>query len=167
MVAGGRLSAGQQGNVTVTDRTTSMASALRALPKVGWRPGGHLGLPQEQRRLFMSEIKPTIMAIAMEGGEVGFASEWVGKHVPLAIDRDADGVEDAFDGFPTDPSRWEDTDRDRIEDSADSDIDRDGLSNEIEAQAGSFPYKADSDGDGMSDPEELRVGTNPVDPRSL
>ncbi|MEL6103498.1 MAG: hypothetical protein AAFR68_19545 [Pseudomonadota bacterium] len=166
MIAGARLSAGQQGNVTVTDRT-SMAWALRALPQVGWRPGGHLGLPQEQRRLFMSEIEPTIMAIAMEGGEVDFASEWVGKHVPLAIDTDEDGVEDAFDGFPTDPTRWEDTDRDGIEDSADSDIDGDGLSNELEAQAGTFPYKADSDGDGVSDPEELRLGTDPVDPRSL
>jgi len=166
IVAGARLSAGQQGNVTVTDRT-SMAWALRALPQVGWRPGGHLGLPQEQRRLFMSEIEPTIMAIAMEGGEIDFATEWVGKTVPLAIDTDKDGVEDAFDGFPTDPSRWEDTDRDGIEDSADSDIDGDGLTNAAEAQAGTFPYKADSDGDGIPDLEELRLGTDPIDPRSL
>ena len=166
MIAGARLSAGQQGNVTVTDRT-SMAWALRVLPKVGWRPGGHLGLPQEQRRLFMSEIEPTIIAIVMGGGEVDFASEWVGKPVPLALDTDSDGVEDAFDGFPNDTARWEDTDRDGIEDSADSDIDGDGLSNDIEAQAGTFPYKADSDGDGVSDPEELRLGTDPLDPRSL
>lgn len=166
LIAGARLSAGQQGNVTVTDRT-SMAWALRALPTMGWRPGGHLGLPQEQRRLFMSEIEPMLMAIAMEGGELDFASEWVGKHVPLAIDTDGDGVEDAFDGFPDDPARWEDTDRDGIEDSADSDIDGDGLSNDLELQARTFPYKADSDGDGISDPEELRLGTNPVDPMSF
>ncbi|MEM9812593.1 MAG: hypothetical protein AAF913_07985, partial [Pseudomonadota bacterium] len=149
LVAGGRLSAGQQGNVTVTDRT-SMAWALRALPKMGWRPGGHIGLPQEQRRLFMSEIEPTLMAIAMSGGEIDFASEWVGKHVPLAIDTDGDGVEDAFDGFPDDPAMWEDTDRDGIEDRVDDDIDGDGLSNALEAEAGTFPYKADSDGDGVS-----------------
>ncbi len=166
IIAGSRLSAGQQGNVTVTDRT-SMAWALRALPRVGWRPGDHLGLPQEQRRLFMSEIEPTIMAIVMSGAPLDFASEWVGKHVPLAVDADGDGVDDAFDGFPNDPARWEDTDRDGIEDSADSDIDGDGLSNEIEAQAMTFPYKADSDGDGVVDPEELRLGTNPLDPRSL
>ncbi|MEL7277464.1 MAG: hypothetical protein AAGK98_13415 [Pseudomonadota bacterium] len=166
MVAGARLSAGQQGNVTVTDRT-SMAWALRALPEVGWRPGDHLGLPQEQRRLFMSEIEPMIMAIVMSGGELDFASEWVGKHVPLAVDGDGDGVEDAFDGFPDDPTRWEDTDRDGIEDSADSDIDGDGLSNDLEAQANTFPFKADSDGDGIPDPEELRLGTDPVDPTSF
>jgi len=166
MIAGARLSAGQQGNVTVTDRT-SMAWALRELPPMGWRPGGHLGLPQEQRRLFMSEIEQTVMAIMMEGGKLDFATEWVGKTVPLAVDSDADGVEDAFDGFPDDPSRWEDTDRDGIEDMADSDIDGDGLSNELEAQAMTFPYKADSDGDGVSDPEELRLGTNPLDPLSM
>ena len=40
--AGSRLSAGQQANVTVTDRT-SMAWALRDLVPIGWRPGGHLG----------------------------------------------------------------------------------------------------------------------------
>lgn len=166
MIAGGRLAAGQQANVTVTDRT-SMAWAMRALPKVGWRPGDHIGLPNEQRRLFMSEIEPMVMAIVMSGDPLDFASEWVGKHVPLALDADGDGVEDAFDGFPDDPTRWEDTDRDGIEDSADSDIDGDGLSNEIEGQAMTFPYKADSDGDGISDPEELRFGTNPLDPTSL
>ncbi|MEM6566413.1 MAG: hypothetical protein AAF665_18310 [Pseudomonadota bacterium] len=166
MVAGARLSAGQQGNVTVTDRT-SMAWALRTLPAIGWRPGGHLGLPQEQRRLFMSEVEPAMMMIAMAGGDLDFASEWVGQRVPLAIDVDADGVEDAFDGFPNDPARWDDTDRDGIEDSLDSDIDGDGLSNEIEVQAKTFPYKADSDGDGIIDPEELRVGTDPLDPHSF
>ena len=166
IVAGARLAAGQQGNVTVTDRT-SMAWALRALPKMGWRPGGHLGLPQEQRRLFMSEIEPTIMTIVMSGKELDFASEWIGKPVPLALDADEDGVEDAFDGFPADPTRWEDTDRDGIEDANDSDIDGDGLSNDLERQAGTFPYKSDSDGDGILDPEELRLQTNPLDPKDF
>lgn len=166
VIAGARLAAGQQGNVTVTDRT-SMAWALRALPPIGWRPGDHLGLPQEQRRLFMSEVEPTMAGIVMSGAELDFASEWVGKHVPLAVDRDDDGVEDAFDGFPDDPTRWEDTDRDGIEDGADSDIDGDGLSNELEAQARTFPYKADSDGDGILDPDELRDRSDPLDPRSF
>jgi len=75
----------------VTDRT-SMAWALRALPKLGWRPGDHLDLPQEQHRLFMSEIDPTIMAIVMGGDPLDFASEWVGKLVLLAIDANGDGV---------------------------------------------------------------------------
>ncbi len=167
IAAGSRLSVGQQANVTVTDRT-SMAWALRSLPKVGWRPGGHLGLPQEQRRLFMSEIEMVAISVVMTGGgELDFATEWVGLPVPLAIDTDADGVEDAYDGYPRDPNRWEDTDRDGIEDARDPDIDGDGISNADERRAGTFPYKADSDGDGVADLEERVAGTDPVDPTSL
>ncbi|MEM9375248.1 MAG: hypothetical protein AAGA72_03440 [Pseudomonadota bacterium] len=166
LAAGGRLSAGQQGNVTVTDRT-SMAWALRELTPIGWRPGGHIGLPQEQRRLFMSEIEMVVMTGMMSGGAFDFASEWVGLPVPRAIDSDADGVEDAFDGFPDDPTRWEDTDRDGIEDMDDPDIDGDGLSNAKERSLGTFPYKADSDGDGVLDALEVEAGTDPVNPMSL
>lgn len=166
VAAGSRLSAGQQANVTVTDRT-SMAWALRALPKVGWRPGGHLGLPQEQRRLFMSEIEMMAISVGMSGRPLDFASEWVGMTVPLAIDTDGDGVEDAFDGFPDDSARWEDTDRDGIEDRLDSDVDGDGIANDKERKIGTFPYKADSDGDGVSDDRELSAGTDPLDPLQL
>ena len=164
LVAGGRLSAGQQANVTVTDRT-SMAWAMRELPQFGWNPGGHLGLPTEQRRLFMSEIAGVFITAGMSGEEVDFATEWIGLPVPLAIDTDGDGVADAYDGFPDDPDRWEDTDRDGIEDRADDDIDGDGLSNAREREIGSFPYKADSDGDGIDDRSEVEAGTDPVDPR--
>ncbi|MEL6300467.1 MAG: thrombospondin type 3 repeat-containing protein [Pseudomonadota bacterium] len=163
VAAGSRLSAGQQANVTVTDRT-SMGWALRALPKVGWRPGGHLGLPNEQRRLFMSEIEMMALPLVMAGKPLDFASEWVGITVPFSVDTDDDGVEDAFDGFPDDPKRWEDTDRDGIEDSLDSDIDGDGLSNEDELTLGTFPYKADSDADGIDDLVERQAGTDPLNP---
>ena len=163
MVAASRLSAGQQSNVTVTDRT-SMAWALRYLTPHGWRPGGHIGLPQEQRRLFMTEIEPLAVSFAMSGQVFDFASEWVGMPVPLAIDDDGDGVDNSFDGFPEDPTRWEDTDRDGIEDSLDADIDGDGLPNVEELTLGTFPYKADSDADGISDADELRAGTDPIDP---
>ncbi|MEM1273285.1 MAG: hypothetical protein AAGF88_05675 [Pseudomonadota bacterium] len=166
LLAAGRLSVGQQSNITVTDRL-SMAWALRNLTQTGWHPGGHLGLPQEQRRYFMSEVGAAGAAAFFSGEEFDFASEWVGITVPLAIDRDGDGVDDTFDGFPDDPARWEDTDRDGLEDAVDSDIDGDGLSNTLEEEAGTFPYKADSDGDGIIDPFELRDGTDPVDPRSL
>ena len=166
VAAGSRLAAGQQANVTVTDRT-SMAWALRTLPKIGWRPGDHLGLPQEQRRLFMSEIEMVAVPIAMAGEPLDFASEWVGLPVPLAIDSDNDGVEDAFDGFPADPDRWEDTDHDGIEDSLDPDIDGDGLSNSEERRLGTFPYKVDSDADGIDDRDERMAGTDPVDPRDF
>ncbi|MEM7612718.1 MAG: hypothetical protein AAF270_13615 [Pseudomonadota bacterium] len=166
IAAGSRLSAGQQANVTVTDRT-SMAWALRYLPQVGWRPGGHLGLPQEQRRLFMSEIEMVVVSTMMSGAPLDFATEWVGLPVPLFVDADGDGVEDAFDGYPNDPSRWEDTDRDGIEDARDNDIDGDGLTNRQEQRIGSFPYKADSDADGVSDLAERDAGTDPIDPHDF
>ena len=78
-----------------------------------------------------------------------------------------DGVEDGFDGFPNDPTRWEDTDRDGIEDALDDDIDGDGIANLEEVSMGIFPYKADSDGDGVDDPTEIEAGTDPVDPRDF
>ena len=77
-----------------------------------------------------------------------------------------DGVEDFFDGFPDDPERWADTDRDGIEDAMDDVIDVDGIANEDELASGTFPYKADSDADGRDDPAELAAGTDPLDPLS-
>ncbi|MEO0887306.1 MAG: hypothetical protein AAFY54_15480 [Cyanobacteria bacterium J06648_10] len=107
------------------------------------------------------------MADVNSGKVSDAATEFTGLPVPLAVDADGDGVEDAFDGFPNDPGRWADTDLDGIEDSSDDDIDGDGISNTEEVSLGIFPYKADSDGDGVDDPTELNAGTDPVDPRSL
>ena len=115
----------------------------------------------------MSQFNAFMAGELIAGDVADGISEWIGVHVPLAVDEDGDGVEDAFDGFPTDPSKWADTDRDGIDDSVDDDIDGDGLSNAEEAERGTFPYKADSDGDGIDDPSELKAGTNPVDPKSL
>lgn len=94
-------------------------------------------------------------------------SEWLDITVPLGVDADGDGVEDGFDGFPNDPTRWADTDGDGIEDKSDGDIDGDGIPNNQEIAAGSFPYKADSDGDGINDAQEVQAGSNPTDPRSM
>ena len=113
----------------------------------------------------MSELFPAVFAQIAAGDVPDAASDWVGVDIPLAIDSDADGVYDAYDGFPNDPNRWEDTDRDGIEDSKDDDIDGDGISNKEEIAKGTFPYKADSDGDGVNDAVELKKGTDPVDPR--
>ncbi|MEO0511265.1 MAG: hypothetical protein AAF065_15550, partial [Verrucomicrobiota bacterium] len=134
---------------------------------MGWTPGVHIGLPNEQRPRHMTQLFDSLVADMNSGKVPDAATDWTGLPVPLALDADSDGVEDAFDGFPNDPSRWADTDLDGIEDSSDDDIDGDGIANAEEVSLGIFPYKADSDGDGVDDPTELNAGTDPVDPLSL
>lgn len=166
LVLTGWLATSMQSQATVTDRL-SMSWAVRHLGPVGWTPGVHIGLPSEQRPYHMSELFGVVFGKLSTGDVTDAAIEWVGRDIPLALDSDGDGVEDAFDGFPDDPTRWEDTDRDGIADSEDPDIDGDGLSNNAERTLGTFPYKADSDGDGQDDSAEVAAGTNPVDPLSL
>jgi len=149
---------------SVTDRK-SMSWALRHLASTGWNPGVHIGRPNEQRPYHMSELFPAVFAQIAAGDVPDAASDWVGVDIPLATDADGDGVYDAYDGFPNDPRRWADTDRDGTEDAKDDDIDGDGLSNKEEISKGTFPYKADSDGDGVDDATELKNGTDPIDPR--
>ncbi len=165
IIAGGWLAHAMQSQATVTDRL-SMAWMIENMSTIGWKPGVHLGLPQEQRPYHMSELTGQQAAEHAAGLTFDLASEWIGKDVPLGVDTDSDGVEDAYDGFPSDPLRWEDTDRDGLEDALDEDIDGDGIPNVREVSLGTFPYKADSDGDGLDDLTELDAGTNPVDPRS-
>ena len=50
-------------------------------------------------------------------------------------DTDGDGVSDFFDAFPTDPTETQDTDRDRLGDTADPDDDNDGFADTEEQQA--------------------------------
>ena len=152
-----------QSQVAVTDRK-SMSWALRHLSPKGWNPGMHLGRPNEQRPYHMSELFAAAFAQIASGEVPDVASDWVGVDIPLAVDSDSDGVPDAYDGYPKDPQRWADTDRDGIEDSNDDDIDGDGLSNTEEIRKGTFPYKSDSDGDGIDDAEELKNGTDPINP---
>ncbi|MEO1151266.1 MAG: hypothetical protein AAFW83_09795, partial [Pseudomonadota bacterium] len=160
------LSGSMQSIAVVTDQL-SMSWMLRNFGPEGWRPGVHLGLPSEQRGYHMSQLFDLIVSDINTGKVTDAATKWNGAFTPPATDADDDGVEDYFDGFPNDPSRWADTDRDGIEDSEDADIDGDGISNAQELTAGTFPYKADSDGDGVDDKAEMEAGTNPVDPKSL
>ncbi|MEM1194709.1 MAG: hypothetical protein AAGH57_01275 [Pseudomonadota bacterium] len=166
ILASAWLSPTMQAQATVTDRL-SMSFALRNLTPKGWNPGPHLGTPNEQRPFHMTQYTDAYAVNLFNGITYDWATEWVGTDVPLGVDTDKDGVEDAFDGYPTDPTRWEDTDRDGVEDKDDPDIDGDGIPNEREIALGTFPYKADSDGDGRDDPTELAAGTDPVDPISL
>lgn len=160
------LSTVMQSQGTVTDQQ-SMAWSLRHLGPAGWNAGIHSGLPNEQRPYHMSRFNAFMAGELFAGDVADGISEWIGVDVPLAVDSDGDGVEDAFDGFPDDRTRWADTDGDGVEDHSDNDVDGDGLTNAEELARGTFPYKADSDGDGVDDPSELKKGSNPIDPRSL
>ncbi|MEO1476453.1 MAG: hypothetical protein AAFS13_08730, partial [Pseudomonadota bacterium] len=165
LVLTGWLATSMQSQATVTDRL-SMSWAMRHLGPVGWNPGVHTGLPNEQRPYHMSELFGKVLGEQSMGEISDAASEWVGIDVPRANDTDEDGVDDFYDGFPTDPSRWADTDRDGIEDAMDPDIDGDGIANSDEIASGTFPYKADSDGDGIGDAQEVANGTDPLNPRA-
>ncbi|MEM6485743.1 MAG: hypothetical protein AAF662_12270, partial [Pseudomonadota bacterium] len=160
------LSTVMQSQGTVTDQR-SMSWTIKNLGPAGWNPGVHIGLPNEQRPYHMSQYYGVVFADLASGVVTDAISEWLDVSVPLGVDSDGDGVEDGFDGFPNDPSRWADTDGDGVEDSRDRDIDGDGIPNSRELRRGTYPYKADSDGDGITDPREIESGTNPLDPRSL
>ena len=163
IIAGSWLTSDMQSQLTVTDRL-AMSWALHNLSEVGWRPGAHLGRPNEMRAYHMTEMADYAAAKMNSGQIIDQVSEWVGVKVPLGVDSDSDGVEDGFDGFPNDPSRWSDTDRNGVEDSFYQDTDVDCISNADDVAAGGFPYKADSDGDGVDELAERKAGSDPVDP---
>lgn len=54
-------------------------------------------------------------------------------------DTDGDGVDDASDAFPADPTEWSDLDGDDIGDNSDLDIDGDGFENQIELDSQTDP----------------------------
>jgi len=86
----------------------------------------------------------------------------------VIVDTDHDGVPDSDDVFPFDPNEWEDTDDDGIGNNADTDDDNDGLSDTDEINLYTTdPSNPDSDGDGYTDGEEIRGGTDPLDPESI
>ena len=75
-----------------------------------------------------------------------------GKSNDVDPDNDNDGVPDAKDAFPLDPSEWADKDGDLIGDNLDADIDADGRGD-------------DRNGNGRPDDEELDIDADGV-PRS-
>ncbi len=79
-------------------------------------------------------------------------------------DMDGDGVRNWADAFPADPKEWSDNDGDGIGDNADQDDDNDGLSDSAEIAGGTDPLRADTDGDRYSDLDEMRMGTDALDP---
>lgn len=97
----------------------------------------------------------------------------------ILMDTDGDGVVDADDAFPDDPSETSDFDGDGIGDNADTDDDGDGYTDTDETSAGSDPMDAgsvpddndgdfisdlndtDDDNDGLTDTEEGLLGSDP------
>jgi len=72
------------------------------------------------------------------------------------IDTDGDGTGDNTDPFPNDPAEWSDRDLDGIGDNEDTDDDADGIEDDEEGVYGadcalSDPTRADTDGDGLLD----------------
>ena len=106
-----------------------------------------------------------------ESGEVGDSAsikvfidldsdgDRIGNHADP--DDDNDGVVDAQDSNPTDPTRSRDSDKDGIDDSVDSDDDNDGLYDFEEQAIGTNPLKYDTDGDGVGDKQDAY----PLDPK--
>jgi len=71
------------------------------------------------------------------------------------VDSDGDGVIDAADAFPLDPSEWRDTDGDGVGDANDPDIDGDGVANASDAFPQDPLWSVDADGDGIGDASDL------------
>ncbi len=69
----------------------------------------------------------------------------------LDADRDGDGVDNAQDDFPDDPTETLDTDGDGFGDNRDPDNDNDGILDQDELANGTDPNSADSDGDMVAD----------------
>jgi len=70
---------------------------------------------------------------------------------PLQSDTDNDGVDDAIDVFPLDPTEWSNNDGDNLGDNADPDDDNDGLTDKEEHLLGTDPFNHDTDRDGVKD----------------
>ncbi len=70
-------------------------------------------------------------------------------------DSDADGVGDNSDPFPNDNTEWADTDGDGIGNNADTDDDGDGVADSDDAFPTDASETTDSDGDGVGDNSDL------------
>lgn len=121
----------------------------------------------------MIESEPFIVAVSEDGyvctwldsdndGLPDYAEKIYGTD-PEKADTDGDGLSDYDEIYKTgtNPLKY-DTDEDGVND-ADSDNDKDGLTNSEELALGTDPNSADTDGDGLSDYDEInKHDTDPL-----
>ena len=81
----------------------------------------------------------------------------------VASDTDADGVVDANDAFPNDPTEFLDTDRDGVGNRADIDDDGDGVIDSIDAMPLDQFESLDTDGDGIGNNSDFDDDSDWVD----
>ncbi|MBI4695939.1 MAG: thrombospondin type 3 repeat-containing protein [Gammaproteobacteria bacterium] len=111
----------------------------------------------------------TKLVTTTASGAGTWAGEWPAIGGELPVDTDGDGVPDAVDAFPNDPSESLDTDHDGVGDNADTDDDNDGMSDVYELAHGLDPKSADGrngaggdfDGDDLTNAQEQTLGTAP------
>jgi len=88
-----------------------------------------------------------------------------GKPNDTDDDDDNDGVPDADDAFPLDPSEWADADGDLIGDNLDADIDADGTGDDRNRNGKPDHEEMDLDGDGVPRTKAVPWDAFPRDPK--
>lgn len=154
-----------EGPISAATPTLELAARLAALHRAGrTRADFEAELLRDGRFLagLVWDGDPLIVALGLRAlvtrpGAPAVASVFLvdrdldGVDDAFDLDRDGDGVPDALDGFPFDPAEVVDTDGNGIGDARDEDDDGDGLPDAFELFAQLDSLGVDSDGDGFID----------------